>query len=266
MAVEITRKDLASAQLRAAASRTKDARAARRMLAIALVLEGVDRATAAKSCGMDRQTLRDWVHRYNAEGLAGLANRRSPGRQPRLTPAQKAELAAWVEAGPDPKVDGVVRWRRKDLQRRIAARFGVEMHERQQGNVVGDRQGAGPVPAGAVEQHDGVGAGRDGAADLGQVQREGAGVGGGQHQRGGGGARRADGAEEVSPVEALVARCPRPAAALGPDAGEGPLLADPRLVLEPDLEWLAARRFRDRLGYRLAEVLWDGPPLRRRFA
>jgi transposase len=130
MAVEVTRKDLTPAELRAAAGRTKDARAGRRMLAIALVLEGVDRKTAAETCGMDRQTLRDWVHRYNAEGLAGLSNRRSPGRQPRLTPAQKAELAAWVEAGPDPQLDGVVRWRRKDLQARLAARFGVELHER----------------------------------------------------------------------------------------------------------------------------------------
>ena len=136
MAVEITRKDLTPAQLRAAASRTKDARAARRMLAIALVLEGVDRTTAAKACGMDRQTLRDWVHRYNAAGLAGLSNRRSPGRRAQLTPAQKAELAAWVEAGPDPKVDGVVRWRRKDLRARIAARFGVEMHERTVGKYL----------------------------------------------------------------------------------------------------------------------------------
>ncbi|PJN95650.1 hypothetical protein CNY89_07220, partial [Amaricoccus sp. HAR-UPW-R2A-40] len=41
------------------------------MLALALVLEGVDRKTAAETCGMDRQTLRDWVHRYNAAGLAG---------------------------------------------------------------------------------------------------------------------------------------------------------------------------------------------------
>ena len=55
-------------------------RAARRMLAIALVLEGVGPDEAARSCGMDRQTLRDWVHRYNAEGLAGLANRRGPAR------------------------------------------------------------------------------------------------------------------------------------------------------------------------------------------
>ena len=58
----------------------RDAQAARRMLALALVLEGVDRKTAAETCGMDRQTLRDWVHRYNAEGLAGLTNRR--GRPP----------------------------------------------------------------------------------------------------------------------------------------------------------------------------------------
>ncbi len=54
------------------------------MLAIALVLEGSDRKGAAETCGMDRQTLRDWVHRYNAEGLAGLTNRPSPGRRPRL--------------------------------------------------------------------------------------------------------------------------------------------------------------------------------------
>ena len=60
MAVAITRTDLTARELRAAASRAKDAKAARRMLAIALVLEGVDRKTAAESCGMDRQTLRDW--------------------------------------------------------------------------------------------------------------------------------------------------------------------------------------------------------------
>lgn len=130
MTVEITRQDMTPSDLRAAAARTSDARAARRMLAIALVLEGADRQTAAETCGMDRQTLRDWVHRYNAEGLSGLSNRKAPGRQPLLSAAQKAELAALVEAGPDPEKDGVVRWRRVDLQRKIAELFGVEMHER----------------------------------------------------------------------------------------------------------------------------------------
>ena len=56
--IAITRKELTAAQLRAAAGKTKDARAARRMLAIALVLEGAPRRTAAATCGMDRQTLR----------------------------------------------------------------------------------------------------------------------------------------------------------------------------------------------------------------
>ena len=130
MAVEIARRDLTPAQLRAAAGMAKDGRAARRMLAIAMVLEGTDRTTAAKTCGMDRQTLRDWVHRYNAEGLAGLTNRRSPGPPARLSPDQKAELAALVEVGPDPERDGVVRWRRTDLKRQIETMFGVAMHER----------------------------------------------------------------------------------------------------------------------------------------
>ena len=130
MAVAITRTDLSTRELRAAASRAKDAKAARRMLALALVLEGADRKTAAESCGMDRQTLRDWVHRYNAEGLEGLSDRRSAGPSPRLNPYQKAELARMVREGPDPAVDGVVRWRRVDLKRRIEARFGVVMHER----------------------------------------------------------------------------------------------------------------------------------------
>ena len=89
-----------------------------------------DRTTAAQTCGMDRQTLRDWVHRYNAEGLAGLVNRAVAQRPRRLVPEQLATLAAWVEAGPDRDRDGVVRWRRKDLQARIQAAFGVTLHER----------------------------------------------------------------------------------------------------------------------------------------
>lgn len=128
--IEITRQDMTATQLRAASARAPDARSARRMLAIALVLEGADRATAAKTCGMDRQTLRDWVHRYNAEGLAGLENRKSPGPPRLLNAEQKAELAALVEQGPDADTDGVVRWRRVDLKRRIREMFGVDMHER----------------------------------------------------------------------------------------------------------------------------------------
>ena len=134
--IEITRLDLTASELRAAAGKSRDAKAARRMLALALVLEGVDRARAAETCGMDRQKLRDWVHRYNAEGLAGLSDRWKGVRVPRLAPAQMGDLGAWVEAGPDLEKDGVVRWRRQDLQRRIAEAFGVELHERTVGKYL----------------------------------------------------------------------------------------------------------------------------------
>jgi len=136
VAIAITRKDLTAAEMRAASARSRDAQAARRMLALALVLDGVDRKTAAETCGMDRQTLRDWVHRYNAEGLAGLSNHRGAPRPRRLDPGQLSELTAWLEAGPDPAVDGVVRWRRQDLRARIASEFGVELHERTVGKYL----------------------------------------------------------------------------------------------------------------------------------
>ena len=73
------------------------------------------------------------MHRYNAEGVTGLVNRTVPHRPRRLAPGQLAALAAWVEAGPDPVRDGVVRWRRIDLQARIKAEFGVVLHERSVG-------------------------------------------------------------------------------------------------------------------------------------
>jgi len=129
MTVEITRDDMTSQELRRQAGRVKDGRVSRRLLAIALVLEGASRKTAAESCGMDRQTLRDWVHRYNSEGVEGLSNRGGGGVKPLLSNDQVAQLSAWVEAGPDPERDGVVRWRRADLARRVEAEFGIELHE-----------------------------------------------------------------------------------------------------------------------------------------
>ena len=78
---------------------------------------------------MDRQTLRDWVHRYNDAGIDGLKSRSSPGRAPLLTDEQKAELKVLVIEGPDPERDKVVRWRCVDLREEIARRFSVAVHE-----------------------------------------------------------------------------------------------------------------------------------------
>lgn len=124
------RDDYDAAQLRALAKRVRDPRQIRRLLALAGVYDGMSRAAAARIGGMDRQTLRDWVHRFNEAGPAGLTNRLGAGRPRQLSDAQMAELAAIVETGPDPAVDGVVRWRRIDLVHAIRERFGVVYSER----------------------------------------------------------------------------------------------------------------------------------------
>ncbi len=137
MAVAITRQDVSVGNLRREAGRTRDAKAARRMLAIACVMEGQSREDAAECCGMDRQTLRDWVHRFNANGLAGLADLpRCNGPKPRLSPEQEAVVAGWVEQGPDLARDGVVRWRCVDLQERIKREWGISLHERTVGKLL----------------------------------------------------------------------------------------------------------------------------------
>ena len=137
-AVKVTREDLTASDLRAAAARCSDGDQVRRLLAIAMVLEGVSRSEAARLGGMDRQTLRDWVHRYNVEGVDGLQSRKSPGRAPYLTSAQMAELRELVIQGPDPAVHKVVRWRCVDLQAEIVRRWSVEVHEATIGGWLGE--------------------------------------------------------------------------------------------------------------------------------
>jgi len=124
------RDDYDSLQLRSLAKASRDPRQVRRLLALAAVYDGMNRTEAAKVGGMDRQTLRDWAHRFNEEGPKGLKNRSGAGRRRLLTAEQMRELSAIVETGPDLERDGVVRWRRIDLTRVIEERFGVSYSER----------------------------------------------------------------------------------------------------------------------------------------
>ena len=130
------RLDHEAVKLRALAKVAVTPEQARRLLAIALIVEGSSRADAARGTGMDRQTLRDWVHRFNAEGPEGLCDHKAPGRSRRLDAAQLAELKARVAAGPDPAQDGVVRWRLADLCGWAEARFQVGYQERGMGKLV----------------------------------------------------------------------------------------------------------------------------------
>jgi transposase len=108
----------------------------RRLLSLAAVLDGMSREEAAEIGAMDRRTLRDWVHRFNANGAAGLINGKAPGPRPKLSPEQKQELKRIVETPPAPIKDGVVRCRCVDLRYIIKERFDVDLDEVSIGRVL----------------------------------------------------------------------------------------------------------------------------------
>jgi transposase len=116
-------------ELRLLAKEEADPRVVRRLLAIAGALEGLSREAAARLAGMDRQTLRDWVIRYNRGGPDALYDDWGDGRPCRLTEGQQATLKAIILLGPDPEVDGVSTWRLVDLCRIVRERFGVQYGE-----------------------------------------------------------------------------------------------------------------------------------------
>ena len=130
------RADFSVGELRLLAKRAEDAGQARRLLSLAAVLAGMNREAAAAIGGMDRQTLCDWAHRFNAKGPAGLINGKAPGPRPKLSCEQKQELKRIVETGPDPARDGVVRWRCVDLRGIIKERFDVDLDEVSIGRVL----------------------------------------------------------------------------------------------------------------------------------
>ena len=123
------RTDYTAGEVRRLAKQAKDGAQARRLLAIAAVLDGASRTEAAKIGGMDRQTLRDWVIRFNDQGPDGLINIASPGVPPKLDAVHRAFLARIVEEGPIPAVHGVVRWRACDLIMRLHEEFGISVSD-----------------------------------------------------------------------------------------------------------------------------------------
>ena len=122
-------KERTPAELRALARRERDGRVSARLLALANALDGMSRDEAARAAGMDRQTLRDWVHRYNAEGVAGLRDRPRPGRPCALDEGRQAALKALILRGPKLERDGCVAWRARDLRELVERRFGVGYSE-----------------------------------------------------------------------------------------------------------------------------------------
>ncbi len=123
------RDDYDGLALRRLAKASRDANQTRRLLALALVYDGGTRSEAAELGGVTLQVVRDWILRFNADGPAGLIDRKAPGQAPKLNAQQCQALAERVERGPIPAVDGVVRWRLKDLAQWVLEEFGVTLDE-----------------------------------------------------------------------------------------------------------------------------------------
>ena len=123
------RPDYDGSSLRSLARHSKDADQTRRLLALASIYDGGSRRSAAKLGGVGLQIVRDWVLRFNAQGPDGLIDRKAPGQTPKLNAAQRQALAEKVDHGPIAAVDGVVRWRLKDLVQWIFEEFGISLDE-----------------------------------------------------------------------------------------------------------------------------------------
>jgi transposase len=135
VAIEM-RDDYSGDELRRLASTVHNGAQARRLMALAAIADGKNRTQASAIGLMDRQTLRDWVIRFNEGGPDGLIDRKPTGRASKLSAAQKKELAQIVEAGPADHVPGLIRWRRIDLAKIVKQRFDVEYHETTIGSIL----------------------------------------------------------------------------------------------------------------------------------
>ena len=140
------RTDHGADDLRRLARASRDAAQTRRLLALAAIRDGASRTEAARIGGVGLQIVRDWVLRFDAEGLAGLVDRKVPGRTPLLTSEQRAAFVQALEAGPKPEVHGAVRWRLVDLARWLQDEFGVSLSRQTLGREL-RRMGFGKLSA-----------------------------------------------------------------------------------------------------------------------
>lgn len=121
------RTDFDAAMVRAAARKSRDGAQTRRLLALAAIYDGATRTEAARIGGVTLQIIRDWVVKFNADGPAGLVDRKAPGARPRLNAVHRAALVEAIERGPIPAVHGVVRWRIIDLIQWLWDEFSVSV-------------------------------------------------------------------------------------------------------------------------------------------
>lgn len=130
------RDDYNAEGLRTLSREVKDQRQCRRLIALALVYDGVARHEIARIIGCDRQAIRDWIIKFNTHGPEGLKDAPKTGRPGRLTPEQREQLKQLVLSEPDLAQDGVVRWRLKDLNDWMEREWGMRFSDSRLGKLL----------------------------------------------------------------------------------------------------------------------------------
>ena len=79
---------------------------------------------AAKAVGLKQRQTRNWIHRFNAEGVNGLQDRPRPGQPVKLPRQKEQAFRKRIEKGATPK-DHTRNLRVKDIQRILRKEFGA---------------------------------------------------------------------------------------------------------------------------------------------
>lgn len=120
------RRDISALALRQEAKTEKDSKVCRRLLGIAHLLEGGSRQEAEEIACLRVSNFRVWLKRFNELGIAGLRNKKAPGRLPIMSFQVQEALKKKVLEGPGTSEE-IVRYRLVDLQKFLQEEHQVSM-------------------------------------------------------------------------------------------------------------------------------------------
>jgi transposase len=112
---------------RVARSRTAQARQVERAKVVLAALEGEGVGAIAQRFDLSPATVYLWLHRYEAQGLAGLADRARGGRPPTYTREQVGTIVATALSDPQALGQAYSSWTLDRLAAYLAEHQGIQM-------------------------------------------------------------------------------------------------------------------------------------------
>jgi transposase len=107
------------------AKKEPNPRVRQRLLAVRLVVMGNTVPQAAKAIGLKQRQSRNWIHRFNDEGVNGLRDRPRSGQPVKLHRQEEQAFRERIEKGATQE-DPTRNLRVKDIQRILREEFGAD--------------------------------------------------------------------------------------------------------------------------------------------